>query len=77
MFASFDPVALDQACVDAVNQQSAARGSVLDEVLREQGLEDKKKEYFRTIHPDTRWEEGLIHAEKLGLGTRQYELIQL
>ena len=77
MFASFDPVALDQACVDAVNQQSAARGSVLDEVLREQGLEDRKKEYFRTIHPDTRWEEGLVHAEKLGLGTRQYELIQL
>ena len=31
MFASFDPIALDQACADAVNAQPSMPGSVLDE----------------------------------------------
>lgn len=30
MFASFDPVALDQACADAVNKQPAIKNSLLD-----------------------------------------------
>ena len=30
MFASFDPVALDQACADAVNNQPAIKNSLLD-----------------------------------------------
>ena len=30
MFASFDPVALDQACVDACNAQQPMRGSLLE-----------------------------------------------
>ena len=30
MFASFDPVALDRACADAVNNQPVCKGSVLD-----------------------------------------------
>ncbi len=77
MFASFDPVALDQACVDAVNAQTAARGSVLDEILREQGMQQPPADYFRTVHPDVCWEDGLKHAEALGLGTRAYTLIQL
>jgi len=77
MFASFDPVALDQACVDAVNAQTAAGGSVLDEALREQGMKRPPADYFRTIHPDVCWEDGLKHAEALGLGTRKYELVKL
>ena len=31
MFASFDPIALDQACADAVNAQPSVPGSILDE----------------------------------------------
>ena len=31
MFASFDPVALDMACVDAVNAQTPLRGSAVDD----------------------------------------------
>ena len=27
------------------------------------------------MHPETNWQAGLEHAEKLGLGTQQYELI--
>lgn len=77
MFASFDPVALDQACVDAVNAQTMNAGSLLEEVVREQGLDKPQGEYFGTIHPDACWEAGLIHGEKLGLGTREYELVKI
>ncbi len=71
MFASFDPVALDQACLDAVNRQQPMKGSCLDAAARTHGS------YFTDIAPDTAGEIALVHAEKLGLGTRDYELITL
>lgn len=71
MFASFDPVALDQACVDAVNAQPVSRGSLLEEV------EHVHHDHFADVSPDTNWKSCLEHAEKLGLGTRKYELIQI
>ena len=70
MFASFDPVALDQACVDMANQQPLVPGSVAGKAAEHHHDED----VFHLVHPDTDWEAGLIHAEKLGIGTRQYEL---
>ena len=69
MYASFDPIALDQACVDAVNEQKSISGSVLGSV------EHNHKDHFKAMHPDSEWEAGLVHGEKLGIGTRQYELI--
>lgn len=69
MFASFDPVALDQACVDAVNKQPVYPGSLLSE--SDQSTQDR----FTDTHPDTNWESCLEHAEKIGIGTRSYELI--
>ena len=69
MFASFDPVALDMACVDAVNTQPILRGSAAD-------IGDCQ-DHFHCIHPDTDWMSCLEHAEKLGLGTREYELIKI
>ena len=73
MFASFDPVALDQACADAVLGQTAIPNSVLydSECLCNQG------DYFQMAHPDTEWQVCLEHAEKLGLGTRAYELVKI
>lgn len=71
MFASFDPVALDMACVDAVNTQPILRGSAAD-------IGDcHDQDHFYCIHPDTDWMSCLEHAEKLGLGTREYELIKI
>ena len=77
MFASFDPIALDQACVDAVNAQEVNRGSILDDIAREAGLEALRSDYFKMIHPDTCWQAGLEHGEKLGLGIREYELVKI
>ena len=73
MFASFDPVALDQACVDAANAAPVAPGSAADV----QAAHEHGHDLFGIVHPDTDWEAGLIHAEKLGLGTREYELVKV
>ncbi len=95
MFASFDPVALDQACVDAANKQPVIQGSKADPQVKEASASDHMdgaraipeqaySEYaagddghdvFRMVHPDTDWAAGLDHAVKLGIGTREYELV--
>ncbi len=71
MFASFDPVALDQACVDACLKLSPLPGSKLSEVPH------ISNDPFRNSHPDTNWVTQLTHGEKLGLGLRAYELIEV
>ena len=32
---------------------------------------------FKDVHPNTSWRECLEHAEKIGLGSRKYELIRM
>ncbi len=69
MFVSFDPVALDQACADAVNRQPVIAGSWLDEVPH------TTNDHFTDAHPETNWQSCLEHAEKFGLGSREYDLV--
>lgn len=71
MFASFDPVALDRACIDAVNAAPAIPGSILDD----SGCHHH--DHFTDIHPSTDWRPQLAHSEALGLGTQAYELITI
>ena len=71
MFASFDPVALDMACADAVNRQPVMAGSVLSE------REHCHHDHFTDVHPETNWMVALEHAEKLRIGTREYNLITI
>ena len=73
MFASFDPVALDKACADACNAQIPIPGSKLDEGLRDHHCEGK--DHFYHVSPNVEWKSCLEHAEKLGIGTQEYELI--
>jgi uncharacterized Fe-S center protein len=68
MFASFDPVALDKACIDAVNAAPVLGGTVLDE-------RGATGDHFTCIHPVTDWRVQIAHAEAIGLGTGHYELI--
>ena len=70
MFASFDPVALDKACIDAVNAAPALKGTILDGV-------ENRNDHFTSIHPGTDWRVQIKHAEKLALGSSDYELITL
>ena len=73
--ASFDPVALDKACADMVVAAPALAGSIIRESDNHEDLRDKDK--FRISHPDTYWQAGIEHAEKIGLGTTGYELINV
>ena len=75
MFASFDPVALDKACADAVNAAPALPGSVLFDADHHEHEGDP--DHFHHSHPDTDWIVALQHAEKLGIGTTEYELIRI
>ncbi len=74
MFASFDPVALDQACVDACNRAEPIPGSRLTDLCSAAGFHDRH-DHFHNSMPETNWETTLAHAEKIGIGSRQYELI--
>jgi len=61
---SLDPVALDQACVDLVNDAvTSDRGGPVD--------------IFSELHADTDWKIQLDYAQELELGYRHYELIEL
>ena len=69
--ASFDPVALDQACFDMVNQQTGYTNSQLKEGVAPG--EDK----FKGVWPYTIGEHQLGYAEKIGLGSRTYKLVEI
>lgn len=75
IFASFDPVALDQACVDACLHATPMPNSQLSDNLADP-LWHHHHDNFLDSNPNVRWKETLEHAEKIGLGTREYELIQ-
>jgi uncharacterized Fe-S center protein len=72
--ASFDPVALDRACADLVTKAPALPNNRLTDKHPERSLKDEDK--FCIVHPDSCWLSGLKHAEKIGIGTQQYELIE-
>lgn len=76
IFASFDPVALDQACVDACLHATPMPNSQLSDNLADPHWHHHH-DNFLDSNPNIRWKETLEHAEKIGLGTREYELIQM
>jgi hypothetical protein len=71
MMASFDPVALDKASADMVNKAVVMQGSVLDGHGHQ--IEDK----FKAVFPNIDWKVSLNHAEKIGLGKQDYQLVEV
>ena len=69
--AGTDPVAVDQACADLVNGASGLPDTAMATGHEAGG--DK----FRGVHPEIPWETQLEHGEKIGLGSRRYELVRL
>ncbi|MEJ2154073.1 MAG: DUF362 domain-containing protein [Desulfobacteraceae bacterium] len=69
--ASTDPIALDQASVDLVNAEPGLANTQLGERIEPGG--DK----FKILYPNVDWPIQLAYGEKLGLGSRQYELVRL
>ena len=76
MFASFDPVALDQACADACLAAAPLPDSVLGDNMAAKGFVDRH-DHFKNTTPESEWETQLSHGEKIGLGTRKYKLIAM
>ena len=74
MLASFDPLALDQACVDACMKAKPLPGSQLAENMGKKDFVDHH-DHFKNSRPESEWRSCLEHAEKIGLGTREYKLI--
>ena len=71
MFASFDPVALDLACAEAVNAQPILPGSKLDKANR------PDLDNLTGSFPHTSWRAQIEHGKKIGLGEDSYELIKI
>jgi uncharacterized Fe-S center protein len=70
MLAGFDPVALDVACCDLCNKMPRMQGSWMDDC-------EHGNDVFDDAHGNTRWRVTMDHAVKIGLGTDQYELVNL
>ncbi len=68
--ASRDIVAVDQASVDLVNAQEGIKGTLLKSGF------GKGEDKFRALNK-VDWSAQLIHGEKLGLGKREYNLIEV
>ena len=76
ILASADPVALDKACADMVTQAPILHSNnCLATAHEHDDLCGCDK--FHLMHPDTDWLAGLRHAEKIGLGTMEYELVKI
>lgn len=69
MFASFDPVALDLACVEAVLKQPVMPNSKLAKANR------PDLDHLTADFPVTDWRCQIDHGKKIGLGENTYELV--
>ena len=76
IFASYDPVALDQACADACLKQEPLVNSLLYDNLHD-GKHEDHHDHFKNANPEIEWKATLEQAEKVGLGTREYELVTI
>ena len=76
MLASFDPVALDQACVDLCQKAEPIRNSQLGDNMADEHFHDHG-DVWHNSNPNVSWAETLEQAEKIGVGTREYELVTI
>lgn len=70
-FASFDPVACDKAAADAVNSARPNPDSALGE------SRVKGRDHFGSVSKSTDWTRQLAHAQKIGIGSMDYELVKV
>ena len=76
MLASFDPLALDQACADLCLKQQPLPNSVLSDNMKKADFCDHH-DHFENTTVDSEYKSCLEHGEEIGLGSREYELIEI
>lgn len=69
--ASRDPVAIDQASADLVNQAAGSPHSCLKNALA------PGSDKFKDLYPKIDWEFQLDYAAQIGLGSREYQLVKI
>ena len=72
MFASADPVALDLACAEAVNRQPVMPNCAITDLQLEHDCDR-----FHAAHDNTHWQDMIEHGKKLGLGSDEYEIVNI
>ena len=73
ILASFDPVALDRACIDLVQRQPMIPGSMLYRNCDGR----KPADVFKCVQPSTHWQSTFEHAERMGFGSSDYEIVEV
>lgn len=76
ILASLDPVALDQACYDLVNNTLALNDSLLNDCKHDNCC-THGHDKFKAMRENTYGELQLSYGEEIGLGKRDYELIEV
>lgn len=71
ILASIDPVSIDSASCDLVNNEISIPNTAIKKQLK------KGEDKWRALYPAIDWNIQLDHAEKLGLGKREYILIKI
>ena len=71
ILASTDPVAIDAASCDLVNNEKSIPNTAIKKPLK------KGDDKWRAIYPTIDWNIQLDHAEKSGLGERKYMLVKI
>lgn len=78
--AAKDPVAIDKASVDLVNAAPTIKGSIAQEVKQGEdtlNLITPQMQYWQEQKEPTNWRWQIEAAKKLGLGTDNYQLINI
>ncbi len=76
MLCSFDPLALDQACVGLCNSVEPFKNGQVGDNMAKPGFVNYF-DLFKNSRPTIDWKSCMEHAEKIGLGSRDYELVRL
>lgn len=71
ILASTDPVAIDSASCDLVNNEPSIPNSAVKKPL------GKGADKWRALYPSIDWNIQLDHAEKIGLGKRKYTMVKI
>jgi uncharacterized Fe-S center protein len=69
--ASRDPVAIDAASCDLVNNEESIPNTAIKDRLK------KGEDKWHALYPAIDWEYQLEHARKMGLGSREYTLVRI
>jgi uncharacterized Fe-S center protein len=70
ILASLDPVAIDQASIDLINQQPGLKNTATKALK-------PGADKIRSVYPEIDWSIQIRHAERLGIGTSKYRLVEL